>query len=138
MANEEEICRQSGVIPYRYIDSELRILMVTSKNNGRWTIPKGLVEDYLTPADSAAKEAYEEAGIEGLVKETSVGSFRYRKLNRLFDVEVFLMEVSNVLDDWPESSERRREWMSMHDAAERVVFPELHSLLKNQAKTWRL
>ncbi len=134
MANKQEICRQSGVIAYRYIDGELQVLLVTSKNNGRWTIPKGLVEDYLTPADSAAKEAYEEGGIEGVVKKNSVGSFRYRKLNRLFDVEVFLMEVNNVLDDWPESSERKREWMSMHEAAERVAFPELDYLLRNQAK----
>ena len=40
-------CRQSGVIPYRVRKGNLEILLITSRRERRWIIPKGIIEpDY--------------------------------------------------------------------------------------------
>ena len=55
--------KQSGVIPV--LDN--RLVLITSRKSERWIIPKGYVEKGLSPSESAAKEAYEEAGLIGVV-----------------------------------------------------------------------
>lgn len=54
---------QSGAIPYRWYAQQLQVLLTTSRRNKRWIIPKGLIEYHLSAADSAAQEAWEEAGV---------------------------------------------------------------------------
>ena len=121
--------QQSGVIAYRRCDNGFEILLVTSSSGKRWTIPKGVVEPGMSPARSAVKEAYEEAGIEGRVHPEPIGGYSYDKWGGTCRVEVFLFEVTNVLDDWPEAQARRREWCSVEEAAHRVPEPQLKALL---------
>ena len=53
--------RQSAVIPYRLTDrtgtdfSAVEILLITSRKRKRWVIPKGIVEPYLSPLESATR-----------------------------------------------------------------------------------
>ena len=81
----KEVFRQSGVIPV--LDD--RLVLITSRKSDRWIIPKGYVEKGLSPAESAAKEAYEEAGLIGVVHHKAAGnygtassgsSFRFRSI----------------------------------------------------------
>jgi 8-oxo-dGTP pyrophosphatase MutT (NUDIX family) len=74
----------------------------------------------MSPADSAAKEAFEEAGIRGRVDDRPFGAYRYRKRGGTGTVAVFAMEVSEECDDWPESGVRTREWLPPQEAAARV------------------
>jgi 8-oxo-dGTP pyrophosphatase MutT (NUDIX family) len=130
-----EVLRQAGVIPFEVAEGELRILLVTSRESGRWVIPKGNVEPKLTPAKSAEKEAYEEAGIEGeLISETSLGFFTYLKRmrpgeSRPASVEVFLLRVAKQCKKWPEMKQRKCGWFSVQEAAELVDEPGLSRLL---------
>jgi 8-oxo-dGTP pyrophosphatase MutT (NUDIX family) len=55
------------VIPYRIRDGKIEVMLITSSTRKRWIIPKGMIEPDMTPQDSAAKEAWEEAGIIGQV-----------------------------------------------------------------------
>ena len=71
--------RQSGVIPFRTIDDELRVMLITSSGGKRWVIPKGVVERNLSPKESAVQEALEEAGITGRASEEPVGAYEYEK-----------------------------------------------------------
>jgi phosphohistidine phosphatase len=87
-----------------------------------------MIEPGLTPAASAAKEAIEEAGITGQVSLSAVGTYRYEKWGRTYLVEVFLLRVDEVLDDWPER-DRVRVWVSPAEAADRVWEPRLKTLL---------
>ncbi|MEK6233115.1 MAG: NUDIX hydrolase [Planctomycetales bacterium] len=116
----EWLFRQSAVIPYREKKHRIQVLLITSRKSQRWVVPKGVVEPDLTPQDSAEKEAYEEAGIEGRVFVESIGSYTYKKWGGVCDVEVFPMEVELVHDFWPEDSFRTREWTDVSEAAERV------------------
>jgi 8-oxo-dGTP pyrophosphatase MutT (NUDIX family) len=106
------------------------VLVITARGGKRWTIPKGVVERSMTPAASAAKEAYEEAGVMGAVDGTPIGSYDYEKWGGTCHVEVFPMLVSAVLDDWPEAHGRRRRWLSIEEAADAVSSDDVRRLLR--------
>ena len=112
--------RQSGVIAYRLKDGRPEIVLVTSRNRRRWVIPKGVVEIGMSAVDSAAKEAYEEAGVRGEAHPEAIGSYEYNKWNGVCIVEVFLIRVTELLDEWPEDGERKRGWMTADEAVEAV------------------
>lgn len=121
---------QSSVIPYRMTKGQLEILIVGSSKMKHWVIPKGIVEPGLSPQESAAKEANEEAGVEGVVDHDAIGSYQYEKWGAECSVEVFPMQVSHEMPDsqWQESH-RRREWVTAEQAAERVRQPELAGII---------
>ena len=121
--------QQSAVIPYRILDGEIEIMVITSSTGKRWVIPKGLVEPDMTPQDSAAKEAWEEAGLIGNVLPTLLGTYEYQKWGRICRVEVFLLQVEIVLESWPEAKKRKREWVSLAKAVKRVEEAELKRIL---------
>lgn len=132
--------RQIAALPYRTegsaIDAPVRVLLVTSRDSGRWVIPKGNLEKGLTPHGGAAIEAEEEAGVRGLVCPTSLGSFRYRKRRRngaslMVDVDVFPLAVAQELDAWKEQSQRKRRWFSLGEAAAAVDEPDLRDLIRS-------
>lgn len=121
--------RQSGVIPFRIQDGVVEVLLITSSGGGRWVIPKGVVEPDLSPAESAAKEALEEAGVDGQVQDRPIGAYQYEKWGGVCTVEVFPLQVTCVHSEWLESH-RRREWLRPVEAAARVREPELQKLLR--------
>lgn len=121
---------QSAVIPYRTDRRTLQVMLVTSRSGKRWVIPKGLCETGMTAAESAAKEAYEEAGIEGVVDNRSIGSYEYSKWGGVCRVKVYLMHVDTELDDWPEACLRQRKWLSFAAAADRVLEKKLMNWLR--------
>lgn len=114
------IYRQSAVLPYRRGASGLKVLLITSRKGKRWILPKGIVEPGMTAGTSAAKEALEEAGIKGEIWERSLASYADKKWGGTCAVEVFPMQVSVELADWPEAAIRRREWLTVDEAAARI------------------
>ncbi len=126
---------QVGVLPYR-IDAkgEVRILLITSRETGRWIVPKGNRMIGLAPHEAAAREAHEEAGVEGEVGETALGSYRYVKQRRSgdaapIDVAIYPLRVSRELEDWPERRERALRWFNRADAAASVAERGLRALI---------
>lgn len=124
----EHFYRQSAALPFRNDRGLLEILLITSRRKKRWVIPKGVVELDLDPASSAAKEALEEAGIEGELSSRSIGSYQYEKWGGTCSVEVFSMAVEATYDAWPESY-RDRHWLDPVEAAERVNEPDLKKII---------
>jgi 8-oxo-dGTP pyrophosphatase MutT (NUDIX family) len=113
---------QYAALPFRMTDDGLRVLLITSRETRRWVIPKGWPEKDLLPHELAAREAFEEAGILGRTERNPIGSFRYEK--RLTEkkavlciVDVYLLEVEQELDEWPEKGQRERRWMTPAQAA---------------------
>jgi len=127
---------QYAALPYRNGAGGLEILLITSRGTGRWIIPKGWPIAGLTSSQSAAREALEEAGVTGRVSSESIGVYRYDKrladdTERDCNVEVFALEVVDELASWPEQHQRRREWLGIEAAAERVAETELRELIRN-------
>lgn len=132
---KKKISTQYAALPYVIQDGELRLLLITSRDTGRWIIPKGWPMKGLEGALVAATEAYEEAGVRGAVASLPFAEFDY--LKRLSEtkrkrchVQVFPLRVTEELDDWPEKTQRRREWVSPAVAASRVAEARLIELLE--------
>lgn len=122
--------RQSSVIPYRHHESQLEVLLISSSSGKRWLVPKGIHEPGLSAQDSAAKEAFEEAGVRGDVLKEMVGSYQYEKWGSMCHVEVFPMQVSLVLPEteWAESH-RNRKWVPAVEACNMVNNADLQKIL---------
>ena len=125
---------QHGALPWRWVDGTLEIMLVTSRETGRWVIPKGWPHDGMSSARSAAQEAFEEAGITGAITKKEIGRFRYLKFIGTDDaieciVHLHAMEVEEELARWPEKAQRVRKWFLRHEAAEAVDEPELRELI---------
>ncbi len=119
---------QVGVIPYRKVGDEVEVLLITSRSRGRWIVPKGNVEDGLGVKGSAHLEALEEAGVEGWLERPPLGTYEHGDPPET-TVQVYLMSVDNLHDDWEESDERARKWMPLGDARETVDESGLRELL---------
>jgi len=120
---------QSAVVPYRLIENEIEVLLVTSIKKKKWIIPKGYVEYSLTPFESAKKEAFEEAGITGSNETVELGEFVTGKNGNTKIVRVFLMKVIEQWDDYPEKNLRKRRWYKLDDAIKLVDNDGLKDIL---------
>ncbi|NIQ08741.1 NUDIX hydrolase, partial [candidate division KSB1 bacterium] len=114
--NRGVIYDQSAVIPFRFEEDDLQVMLITTRRSKRWIIPKGLIEDDMTADESAEMEAFEEAGIRGHVYPEVIGEYEYQKWGGICRVKVFLMKVESVLEEYPESF-RTRRWMTAEEAA---------------------
>ncbi|MBN9030936.1 MAG: DNA mismatch repair protein MutT [Rhizobiales bacterium 63-7] len=130
--------KQYGALCFRYrkSDEEIDILVITSRDTGRWVIPKGWPMKKKKPHQAAATEAWEEAGVRGKANKTPVGSYVY--LKELDDgdvapviVEMYQVEVTETQADFKEKGQRVIAWVSPDEAARRVREIELKSLLVN-------
>lgn len=119
----------AGAIPYRVRDGVLEVLLITSRGNGRWIIPKGRMEEGLTAAKCASLEAFEEAGVVGIIDPESVGSYVHRNSRETQRVRVHLLRVETTLPHWPERLERQRLWSPFECAAARVEEAELRQMI---------
>ena len=122
--------KQSSVIPYRLGDGACEILIVRSSKKKHWVVPKGIHEPGLTSQQSAAKEAFEEGGVEGFVEAKALGSYSYQKWGANCIVAVYAMEVSRVIEEseW-EERHRTRQWVSPQQAASLVRQSELGPMI---------
>lgn len=126
--------RQVAALPWRRGADGIEILLVTSRETRRWVTPKGGRMAGLTDAESAAQEALEEAGVEGMITDAPIGTFRYlkvlkRRAPRWCVVAVHALEVQTVHPAWQEQAERERVWVSRDEAVRRVDEPDLKALI---------
>jgi 8-oxo-dGTP pyrophosphatase MutT (NUDIX family) len=133
---------QSGVLAYRRAkNGEPRILLISKKRSRDWGIPKGNVESYIAFPESAAKEAFEEAGVLGHISPYPIGVFRTRKRlansrsHGTIEVWIYLLEVTEVLSNWPEKHERQARWVSCEAAARQLREPILAHLCHRLARS---
>lgn len=126
--------RQVAALCWRMGACGVEVLLVTSRDTGRWVTPKGGRMTGRSDAEAAAIEACEEAGVDGVIDETPLGGFRYmkrlkRRGSRLTQVTVFSLRVERELDDWPEAAQRTRRWFPAPVAASLVEEVDLAALI---------
>jgi phosphohistidine phosphatase len=126
---------QSAALPYRRNGDHLEILVVRSSAKKHWVVPKGIADPGRSLQESAAKEAWEEAGVEGEMDDEPLGHYRYEKWGATCDVAVYRMRVTRVLDnvDW-EESHRGRQWVSPEVAAMLIQQPQLAAMVDHLAR----
>ena len=114
-----------------------RICLITSSSGKRWLLPKGNLQRGCDLRETAAREAWEEAGIIGLVTTHPLGQYEFTKMGVRHEVVVFRMNVSTVKRDWPERRCRQREWLRPHEAAARISHASLRDLVLDAAGIFR-
>ena len=130
--------RQSSVIPWRLQDGEPEIMVILSSKKKHWVVPKGIKEPGLTPQQSAAEEALEEAGVEGVVDVEALGAYVYEKWGAATTCHVYPMEVTRELahEEWDESH-RERTWVRPEQAVSQLKQPALGPMVEALAARLR-
>ena len=128
--------RQSAALPLLGAGDAMRVVLVTSRETRRWVVPKGWIEPNEPPHRSAAREAFEEAGLHGEAEPDPLGLYAYPKRFGsgavvTTEVLVFRFRVSQLLEDWPERQERDRRLFTPDAAADLVAEPGLATLLRS-------
>ena len=86
--------------------------------------------------ETALEEAWEEAGVrKGQIKEQKLGHYTYQKEQKNGTalsclVDVYLIEVDALEDDFPESKKRKRRWVSKSETIELLSEPELKEIIR--------
>ena len=130
---------QYAALPYRCrSDARTQVMLVTTRESGRWVIPKGWPQKRRSPAATAAREALEEAGVVGTVSKAAIGSFSYKKRLKsgtvVCEVRVFPLRVKRQQKRWPERGERDVQWFSRAKAAKAVRDRALAEIIRSLPK----
>lgn len=122
---------QYGALPYTILDGQLVVLLITSRGRGKWIFPKGGQIAGMTPWDSAAREAYEEAGVIGEIEQTPIGRY-FLPVNderpKPIEVDVFPLRVTGQREDWTEQGQRYRHWAVLAEARRLITHDGLADL----------
>src|ERR1700741_1808514 len=116
MATQPGLIRQAAVIPFR----NGQVCLVSSRSGKRWVVPKGCIEPGKTTAEIALQEAWEKAGLVGLLDHEPIGSYVYEKDGFTCHVIVFLLTVTDAVEVYPEANMRQRVWLSIPQALSRL------------------
>jgi 8-oxo-dGTP pyrophosphatase MutT (NUDIX family) len=133
---DREPRHQYAALPWRRgEDGALEVLLITSRETRRWVIPKGWPIKGLNSKKTAAREAFEEAGVLGAVGKKKLGDYHYDKRLRSGRVQevrvtVYPLRVKAEATLWPEHGQRDKLWTSIEDAAPLVIEPELRDLIR--------
>lgn len=128
--------QQMAAICYRNSDEGRQVLLITSRDTGRWIVPKGWPIKGLSGSETALQEAWEEAGVKAAdVCEEPIGTYDYTKGLKSGEsarvrTEVYLAQVKSLAKTYPEARQRKRKWVSPAEAANLVNEPELKNILR--------
>ena len=133
---DDEARTQVAALCWRMSKGKPEILLITSRETGRWVIPKGWPMKGLSSSKAAAQEAWEEAGVNGKIRNICIGFYAYHKvrspkLDVPCVVAVYPLRVKSLDRKFPEAGDRKRRWFTPKKAAAKVEEPELRDLLAN-------
>ncbi len=113
--------RQVAALPYRLTAQGYEVVMITTRDSGRWILPKGWPIKGLKRHESAETEAMEEAGLIGSAAPKPIGRFIYikqfPKRQEKVLVDVFPLAIEKQLEDWQEKGQREVRFFNPVDAA---------------------
>lgn len=129
--NRAKIYNEAGVLPYKIEkNGNLKFMFITTRKGKKWSVPKGLIEKHLDAKTTAAKEAMEEAGIEGEIADEKLGDFHFGKWGGICKVSVYPMRITHTREVWEEMYERNRKWFNLKEALKRIKNQELEEIIK--------
>jgi ADP-ribose pyrophosphatase YjhB (NUDIX family) len=109
-------------------------ILLIQDSKGRWTIPKGHIEEGEKATETAEREIREEVGLQKMKILGWLGkiNFRYRRGNSLvlMTTEIFLVEAlgdTNAVK--PEKWMSSLGWMSANDALEKIEYEDIGKLI---------
>lgn len=131
-----ELYTQIAALPFIYVEDDLLICLITSRETKRMVIPKGWPKLGVSSSKMAATEASEEAGLKGDIFKKPIGTYNYRKKLHTFanitcEVKIYPLYVTHQLLEFPENQQRSLHWFNPKQASEKVEEPEFAEILIN-------
>ncbi|MDB4111139.1 NUDIX hydrolase [Yoonia sp.] len=128
-----DVRAQFAALCWRIKNDQVQICLITSRTRKRWIIPKGWPMHKQTPANAAATEALEEAGVSGEAFDICLGVYSYSTPGKVENAPILTMvyplHVTHVHSKWPEKHQRRRKWFSLEKAAKKLSEPALKQIV---------
>lgn len=128
--------QQVAALCYRETKDGKQVLLITSRDTGRWIVPKGWPMKDKDDHEAALQEAWEEAGVsEAEIEEEPMGYFEYAKglssgETVPVEAQVYMTRVRDLKKSYPEVKERERAWFTPAEASELVDEPDLRAILR--------
>ncbi|MAY60764.1 MAG: NUDIX hydrolase [Rhizobiales bacterium] len=127
--------RQAAALVLRERKGRREVLLITSRDTGRWIVPKGWIEEDEDGAAAAEREAWEEAGVLGTTIGPALGSYDYLKIRPqrgdvLCTVDIHLLRLEEERGRWPEYKQRKRKWVRLPQALDIIEEPGLVDALR--------
>ena len=131
-----EPLKQIAALPIVETPDGPLVLLVTTRGRGRWTIPRGWPKPGTADNEMAAKEAADEAGVDGKIGKSPIGTFTYTKRLHFYSwakcvVDVYPLYVKTHQLEWRERGARKVRWATPEDAAGLIADAELAELLRS-------
>jgi diadenosine hexaphosphate hydrolase (ATP-forming) len=122
-----------GIVYRRSKKGEVEILLIQD-SKGRWTIPKGHIEEGETARQTAEREIREETGLQEMTVQDWLGkiNFRYRRANSLvlMTTEIFLVKAGgNDSAVKPEKWMTSLGWLPANDALDKIEYEDIGKLM---------
>ena len=126
---------QVGMLCVRDGPDGPEVLLVRTLDTGRWIVPKGWPMKGRTLWETAAREAWEEAGATGRVDPQEIGRLMGTKrlkngIEVPSEIVVFRMDDTRLADEYPEAGRRKRRMLPAAQAAARADMPDLADLIR--------
>ncbi|MGB9754087.1 MAG: NUDIX hydrolase [Roseiflexus castenholzii] len=128
----------AGCVVYRYDERGQPLILLIHDQYGKWTLPKGHLDDGESAAEAAVREVREETGVTGEVG-AFVGSVTYmvQKKGKPYRkrVDFFLMHADGG-DAVPEAEEgiSAVAWFPPHEAQMRVGYHQIRDIIVRATK----
>jgi phosphohistidine phosphatase len=129
--------QQASVLPYRISEEgKIEFLLIRSRKQKKWILPKGIQDPGKTARETAVIEAREEAGVEGEIADNPIMTYEYNKWGGTCTVQVFPLRVTNILpeEEWEERY-RGRKWVKAKTAIKRIQQKSLKTLFTDLGDT---
>jgi 8-oxo-dGTP pyrophosphatase MutT (NUDIX family) len=133
MKKPEYYYKQCGVIPLKKTEDEIKVCLIKNRSGKKWILPKGIREKGKTYIQTAEQEAFEEAGIKGLILPQKIRSYSYPKWKGICKVDFYIMIVKEVYNVYPEDF-RKRKLVSVKKAEKMLNNKKLFSVIKKALK----
>ncbi|KAL6890220.1 hypothetical protein ACP4OV_008983 [Aristida adscensionis] len=125
----------SGCIPYMLTEDDgenscqdvlgkLQVLMISTPKRSDLIFPKGGWEDDESIDEAACREAFEEAGVKGILSATPLGEWIFKSKSKQNSCGIqgackgfiFALQVTELLESWPEQVTHGRRWVPIEEA----------------------
>ncbi len=115
-AESDQPNRAIGAIPYIKDSQDLQVVLVTNKRKERLIFPKGQPEPDMTSQEVAAMEAYEEAGVEGIIAGHPL-LIPYDINREITNLILYPFKVTKLKRKWDDKPYRERKVIQLQNVS---------------------